>query len=106
MPENPVSKPLPTCALTVDQGKKRTIEWSDIAALALRTERRSGGLTATFPAELANQLQDLADKEMQCCGSWLSVAITYHGDVVQLDLTTTSPDGQALIMGMAGMEEA
>lgn len=91
------------CTLDDEQFQKQGLEWSDLGALSLSTERIEGGVVSTYPLNLLDRVSDLADRESGCCGSWLSVNVSQADDVVRLELTTANPDGLAVIEGMAGL---
>lgn len=88
------------CTLDPNQRESQKLEWSDISGLALTVERLATGVRATFAAHCEAQLQELADRERDCCGSWLSVAISSNDTGLVLDVTTENPDGAALIYSM------
>lgn len=102
----PVSIGPPPIVCTLDDRElaKRGLEWSDLGALALTTERLDRGIASTYPLEIADQVEDLATRESSCCGTWLSTAVNRTNDVVRLELTTENPDGLAVILAMAGFE--
>ena len=88
------------CMLDPTQRSSQKLEWSDISSLALTIERMDTGVRATFALDRQAQLQDLADREQDCCGSWLSVEISSSDAGLVLDVTTENPDGVALIHTM------
>lgn len=98
------SRPPVVCTLDDEQLVKQGLEWSDLRALSLSAERIDGGVETTYPVELFDQVQDLADRENSCCGTWLATKVSRVGDVVLLELTTANPDGLAVIHRMAGLD--
>lgn len=92
------------CTLDDDQLKQQGLEWSDLRALSLSSERIDGGVASTYPLELFDRVQDLANRESSCCGTWLAVGVSQTDDVVRLELTTQNPDGLAVIAAMAGLD--
>jgi hypothetical protein len=96
------SVPPVVCTLSSRERAERGLEWSDLAALSLTSEHIEGGVVSTFPLSLADKIDDLANRETNCCGTWLDVSATRLADVVRLELTTSNPDGLAMIMSIAG----
>lgn len=94
-------KPI-VCTLDDGQLREQGLEWSDLAALALSSETIDGGVVSTFAPALFDRVQDLANRESGCCGSWLDVKVSQVDDVVRLELTTANPDGLAVIAAMMG----
>ncbi|MGI9611962.1 MAG: hypothetical protein ACR2QO_03560 [Acidimicrobiales bacterium] len=92
------------CTLEPGARDARELEWSDLGSLALSTERIEHGIASTFPRELQAQIEDLASRELDCCGSWLNISITIAGEAVRLELTTSSADGRALLDSIAGFD--
>lgn len=92
----------PTCTLGPDDRSARELEWSDLGSVAVSTEQIEHGIASTFPLDLYSQIEDLANREYECCGSWLDSSITIAGDLVRLELTTSSIDGRALLDSMTG----
>jgi len=96
--------PQPIVCTLVDKAlAERTLEWTDLADLRLSSERIDSGVASTYPVERAAQIEELANREAQCCGSWLSSNITQLQDTVRLELTTQNPDGIDLIIAMSGL---
>lgn len=93
------------CTLGVDDRAERRLEWTDLGALALTSDRIEGGVATTYPTDVAEAVEDLAQRESNCCGSWLSANTERMGDVVRLEITTENPDGLSLILKMAGHPE-
>lgn len=102
----PVSATPPpiVCTLSAAELAERGLEWSDLGPLALTSERIDGGIASTYPLEIADQVEDLANRESSCCGTWLSAAVSRVDGVVRLELTTANPDGLAIIVSMAGLD--
>ncbi len=94
------------CTLDPSQRSARQLQWSDVAGLARSSERLPDGVACLFDPELAEQLHDLASRELDCCGSWLQIVITTtEHDLIRLQLTTTNPEGLAMITAMAGRSQ-
>ncbi|MGI9599125.1 MAG: hypothetical protein ACR2QK_23375 [Acidimicrobiales bacterium] len=91
------------CTLDPKQREARQIEWSDVGALALSTERLADGIVATFAPELAADIEALAARELSCCGTWLNIETRRRPDAIELELTTSNPDGLDMINRMAGV---
>ncbi len=99
--ESTSTPPPVVCTLTLGKRAERELEWSDVAELAIDTTKIPGGIEATFPANLTDQLRDLVDRETACCGTWLTSTLTTDGDLIRLSLTTENPEGLKLISAMA-----
>ena len=101
------------CTLDPTQRTRQKLAWTDVSALAVHSERLANGVSATFGVEVEPQLRELAEREQDCCGTWLSVEVRParndtagnepgdHGvDHLVLEVTTDNPDGVALIHSM------
>ena len=62
----------------------------------------SNGVATTYSLTVADQVEELASRELSCCRSWLNIATERHDDGLRLALTTTNPEGLAVIMEMSG----
>jgi len=91
------------CTLNDEQFQSQCLEWPDLNALSLSAEKIVNGMSSTYPLELLDQIEDLASRESSCCGSWLSIDVRTVDDVVRLTLTTSNPEGLAVINAMAGV---
>lgn len=91
------------CTLSVGGRAERGLEWSDLAALSLTSERIEGGVASTYPLDLADKIEDLANREITCCGSWLDIASSRGDDMIRIELTTTNPEGLEMIASIAGL---
>lgn len=91
---------VPVARVDPKQRAARQIEWTDLRSLARATERVPGGVASTFDLSLADEIEDLADRELSCCGSWLTITSSRSADTIRLELTTASPEGQAVIEAM------
>lgn len=92
-----------SCSLGPDARANRKLEWVDLAALALSTDRLQHGVVSTFRIELADQIEDLVAKETDCCGSWLDAAIDRADGLLRLELTSSKPEGRAAIHRLSGL---
>lgn len=103
-----IDEPVPpvVCTLTIDKLAEQKLEWSDLAPLALSREDIAGGTASTYPLKLADKIEDLAEREISCCGSWLTIAHERHDDHLALRLTTTNPEGVDLIRSFSEVASA
>jgi len=99
--EQEAAPPL-VCTLSPAELMTRGLEWGDLRDLAVSTERIEGGVGSTYPIEWAVAVEDLANRESSCCGSWLNTATSRTSDQIRLELTTANPDGVDLIVSMVG----
>ena len=88
------------CTLTTKALAEQTLEWNDISPMALSSVALPNGARSTFALTHAEAVEDLAAREMSCCGSWISIS-TERTHVLTLELTTTNPDGVELIQSIA-----
>lgn len=91
------------CTLTTKERAQRGLAWTDLGRLALTSRRIDDGVTSTYSLELADEIEDLASLERTCCGSWLTIATVRSADAITLQLTTSNPDGLAMIESIAGL---
>jgi len=91
------------CTLSPQGRQAAALEWRDLADLAISLEANDTGTVSTFAAEHADQINDLATRENDCCGSWLRADVSVSDDVLTLRLETTSAEGLAVIHAMAGV---
>lgn len=95
---NPVA-----CELGDKAKADQVLEWTDLGPLAISTVAIAGGVKSTYPLHVADRLEDLVDRENQCCGSWLHASTTRLPDAIRLEITTTNADGLTLIETLAGL---
>lgn len=95
--------PAITCTLTTDRRIDQQLEWSDLAKHATTCVPIGGGVESEFPLELADQIEDLTERELACCGSWLTIVFHRAVETCRLQLTTTNPEGVDLIRSMSGL---
>ena len=91
------------CTLTIGRLDQQWLEWTDLASHALAHREIPGGVTSWYPTELADQIEELAARELDCCGSWLQIEHERTNERLQLRLTTTNPDGVAFIRSLSGL---
>ena len=88
------------CTLTTKALATRSLEWADVVPLAQSVTLIDGGAAAVFGLEHAAAIADLADREADCCGTWLHASVTTDAGAVHLRITTENPDGVELIRSM------
>lgn len=98
---NPKPQPV-VCTLTTKELVERSLEWGDVAPLALSREALPDGARTTFSLDDADAVETLAMGERNCCGTWLRIE-TARTDVFTMVLTTDNPEGLGLIRSMAGL---
>jgi len=101
MPDASTPPPI-VCTLTTKDRSARSVEWTDVASLALTGEPLPNGARSTFGLNDADAIEDLAERERSCCGSWLRIE-TARTDVLTMTVTTDNADGLELIRSMAGV---
>ena len=91
------------CTLTLGKRTAQQLEWADLAPLALSRTEVDGGVASTYPLALADEIEELAAREVACCGSWLDIVHQRGESDFQLRLTTSNPDGAAMIRSLSGL---
>lgn len=91
------------CTLSLGKRAVQQLEWSDLAPLALTREAVDGGVVSTYPLALADQIEELAAREISCCGSWLAIRHERRHDDLRIELTTHNADGVAMIRSFSGL---
>ncbi len=91
------------CTLVGGELPTRNLEWNDVAELSLTAEATESGVVSTYPIEIADQIEDLCNREIGCCGSWLDIKTSRLDDVIRLQITTSNPDGLGIIRSIAGL---
>jgi hypothetical protein len=101
-PTNEAPPPV-VCTLSLGKLGAQQLEWSDLAPLALTREAVDGGAESTYPLALADQIEELAAREIDCCGTWLSIEHERGPDELRIKLTTRNVDGVAIIRSFSGL---
>ncbi len=102
---SPTNEPPPPVVCTLSLGKRaaQQLEWSDLAPLALTRAAVEGGAESTYPLALADQVEELAAREISCCGSWLTIKHERRQDDLRIELTTHNVEGVAMIRSLSGL---
>jgi hypothetical protein len=92
-------EPLPAvaCTLTTKARAERGLEWADLGALALSHQVLPDGVRSSYELSQAEGIEDLVDRELECCGSWLVLQLNRDGGVVQLTATAATAEGVEVI---------
>lgn len=91
------------CTLTTKALARRSIEWSDLRLLADRVTELDNGVVLELSLDHTDAVHELAEQEMQCCGTWLDIDVVDGLDLVTLRLTTTDSAGVPIIKQLAGL---
>jgi hypothetical protein len=78
------------CSLSGDDLAVRLAEFRELLTRALEREHVGDSASFRFRVEDEAQLQELSQKERECCGFW-SFAIRREGPEVVMDVAVTSP---------------
>ncbi len=105
MSESTSSRGPVMCTLSSRQRSQRVLEWSDVWRLARTTGRIEGGVVASFAVALAADIEDLAQRELDCWRSWLDISTHRSVDAIHLKVTTANVDGVDVIRQMAGLSD-
>jgi hypothetical protein len=100
------SSPAPvSCTLDTGDLAAQAVEWSDLRPIILTAVALPTGARTTYALEHAEAVEDLAHREIGCCGSWLDIETT-RTDVLTLTITTANPDGVGLVRALAGLGDS
>ena len=91
-----------SCSLTTTEATRQLVEWDEIHRYALKTERIDGGVTLTFPIDLADDVEGLAAREATCCG-FLEITTIRRADEVRLDIKSSNPAARPFIEAISGV---
>ena len=91
------------CTLTTKELADRILTWGEAATLAVRTVATEHGAEAAYPLEYADQIEDLARQECDCCGTWLDIETQRTDAELVLTMTTANPEGLDLVRRMVGV---
>ena len=89
------------CTLSLTDQASQALEWRDLVARALTTERTSSGATLRFPLHLRDEVEDLAARESACCG-FLSIGTSLEDDEVVLAVGSELAEAQPVIDVIVG----
>lgn len=92
-----------TCTLSDADAHAQALEWVHLRKLAASVTAVDSGVHVTFPASMAPEVEDLAEREAACC-SFLTIATTRVDDQIALQVTTTNTDALLEISALAGVE--
>ena len=79
------------------------MEWTDLADDACTHTAIEGGAESTYPLGLADLIEDLANRKIACCGSWLQITHERDDHTIRLRLATANPERVDLIRSMSGL---
>ena len=89
------------CSLPLRDAATQAVEWTDLHRHALRSEEIPGGVAVTYPADMAETVEDLAEREARCC-AWLDISTESVNDGIRLELASDHPDAGPVIALLAG----
>ncbi len=81
------------------------LEWSNVWEIAADVHPIRGGVRLVLPALHYNEIVDLVNREMQCCGSWLEMNLVRQDDVIILDTIASTDQGQSILRALVGLGE-
>ncbi len=96
-----VSAPI-ACTLGSVEASGQIREWGDLQHVATDVDAHDKGVRLFFPAALAEEVEDLANRERGCC-AFLSIHTTLIGEELTLDISSPNPDALPVIAALAGM---
>jgi hypothetical protein len=90
------------CSLRIDDAAAQAMEWADLLGHTVAVEPLRGGVALTFRIGMADDVEDLASREAECCG-FLSITTTRNAESVLLEITSDHPDAAPVIDAIAGI---
>jgi len=75
-------------------------EWTDLHQRVISTTETSDGLVVTYPADMAEVVEDLVGRESACCG-WLSLSTIRTDQGIEVTLASDNPDAGPVIRELA-----
>ena len=91
-----------SCSLSPDAAAGQALRLTDLRYQAIAAESLEAGAALTFGTELANQVEEFASREAECCGSFLSIETIRTDDGVRLEVTSENPAAHPMIDAMFG----
>lgn len=89
------------CSLPLTDAASQAGEWIELHRRAVRSEEIPNGFAVTYPRDMAETVQDLAEREARCC-AWLDISTTMVTDGIRLELASDHPDAGPVIALLAG----
>ena len=93
-------KPI-SCSLTANEAEGQLNEWEELHKHVLRTETVVGGAALIFDVSLAERVEDLAAREVECC-EFLSITTSRSSEEVRLEVTSEDPEAAPVIALLTG----
>lgn len=90
------------CTLTAGAAQVQVLEWAGLQARATDVSSIEGGVRMTFPASMAESVEDLARRERACC-AFLNIATSTVDDKLLLEISTDDPEALPVIHAVAGI---
>lgn len=82
------------CSLEGEAFEARTNDWQQVmAGLTVRTPMPGGVELRYSNGDLREHLQDLVDRETECC-PWMSMRLTDHDGGLSLSISSLDPMGE------------
>ena len=91
-----------SCSLSPDDAAGQAERLTDLRRQAIAAESLEAGAALTFGTELADQVEEFARREAECCGSFLSIETIRTDDGVRLEVTSENPAAHPMIDAMCG----
>ena len=85
------------CSLDAASLEKQSLEWSQLADIALDRRSAEAGVRVTVPRSLLSEVEELVARERECWGSWMKIDVATLGAVIEISLTTANEDGVAFL---------
>lgn len=96
----PSDEPI-ACALPLRESASQALEWLELHEHAVSRERIAGGYRLSYPVEMADVVEDLAQREAKCCG-WLRVETRRGTGEITLEIASDHPNAGPVLELLAG----
>jgi hypothetical protein len=90
------------CTLTTAAAVKQHLEWVDIQGQTITREHISSGVAMTFDLDLADRVESLAAREIECC-SFLSLDVRRRSQDVRLEIVSDHPGALPMLQATEGL---
>ncbi len=101
-PADPLSHVV--CNLSIGKRPERLLEWSDLHSHALASAPLANGFSWQFDEDMAEAVQSLAEREIDCCGSWLDAKTQRLAGRIELTVTTSDLAGLEVIRSLTHVQ--
>jgi hypothetical protein len=90
------------CTLDAERASSQLLEWTDLQERTVQAIGIPDGARLTFPAALAADIEELVERERECC-AFLTIDTRIDDDLVVLSITSANADALPVIEMLAGI---